>query len=72
VCSSDLYGAAETSTNAIVRRHPAPKTGKVLTAGFKFFVPVRFDVDRLPVTLEEYGVGSAGDVKLIEVRPWDE
>lgn len=66
------YGAPEAGTLAVVRRHPAPKLGKVLTSGFKFYVPVRFDTDRLPVSLEEYGVGSASDVKLVEVRPWEE
>lgn len=49
--------------------HPAPATGVGITAGFEFYVPVRFDTDKLPVTLEEYGVGGAADVKLIEVRP---
>lgn len=67
------YGYAETSTtNAVVETHPAPKVGALITAGFNFFVPVRFDVDRLPTTLEEYGIGSASDVKLVEVRPEEE
>lgn len=67
------YGANEANcTTAVVRRHPAPKSGQVLTAGFEFYVPVRFDTDRLPTTIEEYGVGSASDIKLVEVRPWDE
>ena len=49
--------------------HPAPDYGVTITAGYEFWVPVRFDTDRLPVTLEEYGVGGAADVKLIEIRP---
>lgn len=67
------FGAVESSVNGVtVLMHPAPRTGEVITAGFEFFVPVRFDTDRLPVTLEEYGVGGANDVKLIEVRPHEE
>lgn len=51
--------------------HPAPHAGDMITSGYSFYVPVRFDTDRLPITLEEYGIGGAADVKLIEVRPWN-
>lgn len=63
------FGSACTQENATVSTHPAPRQGQQVTAGYEFYVPVRFDTDRLPVTLEEYGVGGAADVKLIEVRP---
>lgn len=64
------YGELETNRNGVtVYRHPAPRANQVVTAGFHFYVPVRFDTDRLPISLEEYGVGGAADVKLIEVRP---
>ncbi|WP_113155962.1 DUF2460 domain-containing protein [Nitratireductor sp. OM-1] len=64
------YGELETNRNGVtVVRHPAPQANLLLTAGFEFYVPVRFDTDRLPISLEEYGVGGAADVKLIEVRP---
>lgn len=67
------YGAVETNVSGVnVYVHPAPRTGVTITAGFEFFVPVRFDTDRLPVSLEEYGIGGAADVKLIEVRPHEE
>lgn len=46
-----------------------PQEGDVITAGFMFHVPVRFDSDRIPVRLEYYGVGSASEVRLVEVRP---
>lgn len=73
VVGSALYGAVESSVNGVtVMRHPAPRDGEIITAGFEFYVPVRFDTDRLPVSLEEYGVGGAADVKLIEVRPHEE
>ena len=49
--------------------HPAPANGVQITAGYQFFVPCRFDTDILPVTLEDYGVGSSNSIKLIEVRP---
>lgn len=49
-----------------------PRDGDVVTAGFQFHVPVRFDTDRIPVRLEYYGVGSAQEIKLVEVRPDEE
>lgn len=66
------YGMNENNRNGVtVQRHPAPKTGDI-TAGFLFYVPVRFDTDRLPTSLEHYGIGGAADVKLVEVRPVEE
>jgi len=61
--------SAESSRNGVnVYVNPAPLPNVIITAGFEFYVPVRFDTDRLPITLEEYGIGGAADVKLIEVR----
>lgn len=44
-----------------------PPEGAVLTAGFQFDTPVRFDTDRLDVTLEAIGAGRAASVPLVEV-----
>lgn len=64
------FGAVETAlANVTVEIHPAPKAGAQVTAGYKFYVPVRFDTDRLPISIEAYGIGGAADVKLVEVRP---
>lgn len=46
----------------------APDAGVVLTAGFLFDTPVRFDADRIEVTLESFGAGRMAAVPLIEVR----
>ena len=73
VTGPDIFGAVESNVSGVsILSHPAPRAGEIVTAGYEFFVPVRFDTDRLPVTLEEYGVGGAADVKLIEVRPHEE
>lgn len=45
---------------------PAP--GASVTAGFEFDTPVRFDADRIEVTLEAFGAGRVVAVPLIEVR----
>lgn len=69
----NAYGAVETALSGVsVAIHPAPKAGTILTAGYEFYVPVRFDTDRLPVSLDYYGIGGAADVKLVEVRPHSE
>ena len=46
----------------------APGPGVAVTAGFLFDTPVRFDADRLEVTLESFGAGRMAAVPLIELR----
>ncbi len=46
----------------------APASGAVVTAGFVFDVPVRFDADRIEMTLESFGAGRMVAMPLIEVR----
>ncbi|WP_312784793.1 DUF2460 domain-containing protein [Brevundimonas sp.] len=45
-----------------------PALGAVVTAGFVFDTPVRFDADRIEVTLESFGAGRMVAMPLIEVR----
>ncbi|MGJ8561095.1 MAG: phage distal tail protein, Rcc01695 family [Litorimonas sp.] len=45
----------------------APPTGAVVTAGFLFDVPVRFDADGLVLSLDTHGAVNVTDVPLIEV-----
>lgn len=45
-----------------------PPGGAAVTAGFVFDVPVRFDADRMEVTLESFGAGRMVAMPLIEVR----
>lgn len=46
----------------------APSVGAAVTAGFQFDTPVRFDADRIDVTLEGFDAGRVMAVPLIEVR----
>ncbi len=57
---------ADIATGVVAFAAP-PGEGAVLTAGFHFDTPVRFDADRLDVTLEAIGAGRAASVPLIEV-----
>lgn len=55
-------------TTGLVTFDTPPATGAVLTAGFEFDTPVRFDTDRIDVTLESFAAGRVVAVPLIEVR----
>lgn len=46
----------------------APGEGAAVTAGFEFDTPVRFDTDRIEVTLESFEAGRMAAAPLIEVR----
>lgn len=50
-----------------VRFAAAPEDGAVVTAGFLFDVPVRFDADVLETSIEAFGAGRAGAVPIIEL-----
>jgi uncharacterized protein (TIGR02217 family) len=46
----------------------APGAGAVLTAGFRFDVPVRFAEDRLEISRATFAAGEAPSVPLVEIR----
>jgi uncharacterized protein (TIGR02217 family) len=56
------------TTTGLVTFATAPASGTVITAGFEFDVPVRFDTDRLDVTHDIERLGSITSIPLIEVR----
>lgn len=52
----------------VVTLAAAPGAGAVVTAGFLFDVPVRFDTDRLEVDLSGFDAAEVSSIPLIEVR----
>ncbi|MFY9351020.1 MAG: DUF2460 domain-containing protein [Sphingobium sp.] len=46
----------------------APASGVVLTAGYRFDVPVRFAEDRLEINRATFAAGEAPSVPLVEIR----
>jgi uncharacterized protein (TIGR02217 family) len=46
----------------------APAMGAVVTAGFEFDVPVRFDTDRIQVSVASFQAGDLPQVPVVEVR----
>lgn len=59
--------AVDPATGLITLDEP-PTAGAVVTAGFEFDTPVRFDTDRIEVTLESFNAGRMAATPLIEVR----
>ncbi|MCB1412588.1 MAG: DUF2460 domain-containing protein [Xanthobacteraceae bacterium] len=45
-----------------------PPDGAVVTAGFRFDVPVRFDTDYLEVDLSAFAAGAIPKIPLVEIR----
>lgn len=52
----------------IVRFDQPPAAGAIVTAGYRFDVPVRFAEDRLEVSRATHGAAAAASVPLIEIR----
>ena len=46
-----------------------PASGVVVSAGFSFDVPVRFDTDRLDISLSHFEAGEIPQVPIVEIRP---
>jgi uncharacterized protein (TIGR02217 family) len=45
-----------------------PSIGATVTAGFEFDVPVRFDTDRLEISLEGFRHGSIPSIPVVEIH----
>ena len=56
------------SESGIVTLDAAPVLGAVVSAGFIFDTPVRFDIDRLDMSIDGFGAGHAVAIPLVEVR----
>jgi len=56
------------ATTGVVTLTTAPAAGASVSAGFEFDTPVRFDLDRLDVTMEGFGAARVAACALVEVR----
>lgn len=52
----------------VVRFSAPPAPGAVMTAGFEFHVPVRFDTDRIEINLAAFEAGEIPSIPIVEVR----
>ncbi len=57
----------DASTGIVTFAHP-PDPEMEIFAGFEFDVPVRFDTDRIIISVESFQAGQVPDVPVIEVR----
>lgn len=57
----------DTATGIVAFAEP-PARGAKVTAGFEFDVPVRFDTDRIQVSLASFQAGDVPGVPVVEVR----
>lgn len=55
------------TTGIVTLSHP-PVEGIVVTAGFEFDVPVRFDTDGIQTSVANFQAGEAPNVPVVEVR----
>uniref|UniRef100_UPI003BAC8B1E phage distal tail protein, Rcc01695 family n=1 Tax=Stappia sp. TaxID=1870903 RepID=UPI003BAC8B1E len=57
------------ATTGLVTLAAPPGPGVPVTAGFRFDVPVRFDTDRLDMSLTHFEAGRVPTIPLIEIDP---
>ena len=55
------------TTTGLVTFAAAPMAAAVLTAGFEFDVPVRFDSDALSINLAQFNAGEIPSIPLVEI-----
>jgi uncharacterized protein (TIGR02217 family) len=55
-------------TTGMVTFEVPPAAGVEVTAGFEFDVPVRFDIDRIQVSVASFRAGDVPNVPVVEVR----
>lgn len=68
VAGIETGGFAVDATTGVITLATPPDVGAAVTAGFAFDTPVRFDSDRIDVTLEGFEAGRVVATPLIEVR----
>ena len=61
-------GWSVSTATGLITFTTAPAAGAVLTAGFEFDVPVRFETDAIDVTLDLERLGSITSIPLVEIR----
>jgi uncharacterized protein (TIGR02217 family) len=56
------------AATGLVTFEVAPEAGRLVTAGFEFDVPVRFDADRIVASLSALDAGDIPSIPVVEVR----
>jgi len=64
---SDDYSIDAETGELVFTADAIPAAGQVITAGFEFDVPVRFDTDRLSASVTAFRAGQIPSIPLVEV-----
>lgn len=62
------YTVDSTTGVVLFEDEEAPGEGAVVTAGFEFDVPVRFDTDKLDINLSGFTSGAIPNIPVVEIR----
>ncbi len=62
-----VHYEVDCSTGIVTFNH-SPNEGERVTAGYEFDVPVRFDTDRVLVSVASFQAGDAPNVPVVEIR----
>ncbi len=70
VAGSAVAGFSTNVLTGVVTFNPGaiPAAGAVITAGFEFDVPARFDTDQLRINLTQFAAGDIPDIPVVEIR----
>ncbi len=70
VAGSAVAGFSTNVLTGVVTFKPGaiPAAGAVITAGFEFDVPARFDTDQLRINLTQFAAGDIPDIPVVEIR----
>lgn len=65
----DRYAVDSSSGDVVFAPGFEPAAGTAVSAGFEFDVPVRFDMDRLEISLTAFQAGQIPSVPMVEIVP---
>jgi uncharacterized protein (TIGR02217 family) len=69
VQTAGTHFTVDTTTGVVLfEEGEAPGEGAVVTAGFEFDVPVRFDTDKLDINLSGFASGAIPNIPVVEIR----
>lgn len=54
-------------SNGIITFNTPPKKDTIISASFEFYVPVRFDNDKIEIVMKNEKVGEIKDLKIVEL-----
>jgi len=67
--ASGAYGFEDATGEIVFAAGYVPGDGLAVTCGYEFDVPVRFDIERLTISLTAFKAGQIPSIPLVEVQP---